>query len=59
MDEYNNDTSFDTITSDHLFITQTEDQFPLANSRHPSIVNKPSDVGVDDSMIERELKKIN
>ena len=62
MDEYNHDTSFDTLTSDHLFMTQTEDQFPLSNSKqqnNPYLLSKPSDVGVDDSLIEKELKKIN
>lgn len=33
MDEFNNDTSFDTLTSERLFQTYTEDQFPLSTQR--------------------------
>ncbi|CDW84371.1 UNKNOWN [Stylonychia lemnae] len=62
MDEFNNETSFDTLTSERLFQTCTEDQFPLTTQRQ--ISNKHSKVQMeqpknnDDSLIEQELKKI-
>lgn len=33
MDEFNNETSFDTITTDRLFVTLTEDHFPLNTAK--------------------------
>eukprot|EP00347_Sterkiella_histriomuscorum_P007995 403346770 len=62
MDEFNNDTSFDTLTSDRLFQTQTEDNFPLSSTRQANRLSKQTSDDhnlQNDSIIETELKKIN
>ena len=65
MDEFNNDTSFDTLTSDQLFLTCTEDHFPVGQAPTHRILQRPSKQHqeefnhCEDSIIESELKKIN
>ena len=58
MDEFQNDTSFDTLNSENLFLTYTEDQFGISKTNGNVLSKNTSEVG-DDSMIEHELKKIN
>lgn len=62
MDEFHHDTSFDTLNTDHLFVTvtNTDTDLPMSKQQQISSYRKLNKYEVhDDAMIEKELKQIN
>lgn len=61
MDDFQHDTSFDTLNTDNLFVTGTDHDITPSLQQQISSYRKMTkyDITADDAMIEKELKQIN